>query len=362
MNIQEVKFDCKYFRGSIPCLPNKQDGSQCNNCNHYEAFQHNILIIKLGAIGDVIRTTPLLSKIRKEYPKSKITWITWFPDVLPKDEVDEILLWDATNLFKLLDRKFDWAINLDKEEEACQLLAKVNSKEKRGFIWQNDHLAAASPAAEHKILTGLFDELSQSNTKNYLEEIFEIAHWNFEGETYSIRTNSVLVEQWKSKFSRFSNGKKLIGLNTGCGPRWKTRLWDVANWIELAKNLNQMGYAVVLLGGPGEDEKNKSIAQEVDVFYEGHYSLEEFIALCNALDGVVSQVSLMMHIAVALQIPMVLMNNIFNANEFELYGRGKTVEPSSSCDCYYGGSCTRNRPCMKDISVETIVTNLQSLV
>ncbi|PIU40254.1 MAG: glycosyl transferase, partial [Candidatus Omnitrophica bacterium CG07_land_8_20_14_0_80_50_8] len=34
-----------------------------------------ILIIKLGAMGDVLRTTPLLPALRKKYPGSKITWL-----------------------------------------------------------------------------------------------------------------------------------------------------------------------------------------------------------------------------------------------------------------------------------------------
>ena len=35
-----------------------------------------ICIIKLGALGDVVRTTPLLLGIKEKYPESEITWIT----------------------------------------------------------------------------------------------------------------------------------------------------------------------------------------------------------------------------------------------------------------------------------------------
>ncbi len=84
MNISEVKFDCRHFRGEIPCTPNKLSGSICTDCADYDKITKRILIIKLGAIGDVIRTTPLVEKYRTFYPGCHITWITHTPDILPK--------------------------------------------------------------------------------------------------------------------------------------------------------------------------------------------------------------------------------------------------------------------------------------
>jgi heptosyltransferase-2 len=50
---------------------------------------------------------------------------------------------------------------------------------------------------------------------------------------------------------------------------------------------------------------------------------------------------MVMHIAVALQKPIALMNNIFNANEFYLYHRDVIVQPATGCDCFYGATCAR---------------------
>ena len=60
----EVKRDCRFFRGDVPCKPHKQHGVHCSECKYYEKIDKNILIIKLGAIGDVIRTTPLLRRLK----------------------------------------------------------------------------------------------------------------------------------------------------------------------------------------------------------------------------------------------------------------------------------------------------------
>jgi heptosyltransferase-2 len=59
----------------------------------------------------------------------------------------------------------------------------------------------------------------------------------------------------------------------------------------------------------------------------------------NQCDAVVSAVTMGMHIAIGLKKPLVLMNNIFNPYEFELYGRGEIVEPNKECKCYFSPKC-----------------------
>ena len=45
------------------------------------------MLSELEAIGDIIRTTPILHRLRLLYPDSKIYWLTNYPEVLP-EEVD----------------------------------------------------------------------------------------------------------------------------------------------------------------------------------------------------------------------------------------------------------------------------------
>ncbi len=361
IKLEEVKFDCRHFRAGIPCKPNKEHNVDCKNCEFYSKIEKRILIIKLGAMGDVIRTTPLAVKYKNLYPDCHISWITLSPDVLPKENIDSIYSWNETSIFILSNKKFDIAINLDKEEEACILLKKVKAKEKYGFIWKNNHIAAATPAAEHKLITGFFDHISQKNTKHYLQEIFEICHLEFNDEPYLLNYNKTLAQEWKNKFKEISKGKRIVGLNTGCGNRWLTRLWPEDKWIELINLLENSGYFPIVLGGPQEDEKNKFLSSQTGAYYPGTFSLEEFFAITDACEIVVTQVSMMMHIAVALQKKMILMNNIFNKHEFYLYGKGVIIEPETGCDCFYGNTCKREKSCMHDIKAETVFNEIKKL-
>ncbi len=66
IGIAGIKTDCIFFKGDLPCAPHKKSGVHCPDCPSYQAIETRFLIFKLGAIGDVIRTHPLLRKIRKE--------------------------------------------------------------------------------------------------------------------------------------------------------------------------------------------------------------------------------------------------------------------------------------------------------
>jgi len=360
MDIKSVKFDCRHFRNDIPCKPNKLRGKKCT-CDEYIPISHHILIIKLGALGDVIRSTALLVKYRQLYPNAHITWLTHSPDILPHDgSIDLIGKFEYKILLPILHKQFDIAINLDKDKEACVLLEQVNAKSKYGYTWADGHIAGCNAAADRKLVTGFFDDESKANTKSYPQEIFDICELDFQKEEPLLNVNTKLVEKWKLLKEK-SGGKKIIGLNTGCGPRWATRLWENDNWHNLIFALQKAGYYPVVLGGMDEDEKNKSFSQTTGAYYPGTYSLEEFIAITANCDVIVSAVSMMMHIAIGLKRPLVLFNNIFNKHEFEMYGRGIIVEPTTGCDCFYGNTCTRERPCMLDLPVDSIFEAIKKL-
>jgi len=119
----------------------------------------------------------------------------------------------------------------------------------------------------------------------------------------------------------------------------------------------------MLLGGEQEDEKNKRLSSLTGAYYPGHFSFDEFISLMNRCDVVVSAVTMAMHIAIGLKKPLVLMNNIFNRNEFELYGRGEIVEPDKPCQCFFSPTCKNpDYFCMEHLSPERILNGVKNSI
>ena len=326
----------------------------CGECQWYDPTVERILIIKLGAVGDVIRTTPILHKLKLEFPKSVIHWLTHTPEVIP-EQVDYIHPWQLEDIIQLQATDFDLLINLDKDPQACALASLISAKIKRGFVLRDGKPAPVDKLAEAKFLTGIFDDLNKANLKSYLVELFEICGYRFAGEKYILSNFDHHGYEWE-----IPQPKPLIGLNSGCGGRWKSRLWPEKNWETLANQLNERGFGVLLLGGAEEHDKNQRIAANCSAAYLGHYPLPQFINLVYQCDLVVTAVTMAMHIVIGLEKRLVLFNNIFNRNEFELYGLGQILEPEFECSCFYAPECPND--CMQYIYPERVLATCEQLL
>jgi heptosyltransferase-2 len=348
-----VKTDCRYFLGDRPCKFHKLEGVKCIDCSHYQATSERILVIKLGAAGDVLRTTPLLYPLKERHPQALIYWVTDFPELVPL-EVDRILGLKARDLLILQNTPFSAIYNLDKDPEACSLATMLPAAHKSGFLLENGVCVPVGEPARQKWLTGLSDPLNQANTLSYMEEIFAICDFSYKKEPY------ILHPPHTGKFDGLKTGFPLIGLNTGCGRRWPTRLWPVSNWISLAENLQTRGANVLLLGGPEEHAQNLEIARQTGVPYPGHHPLQEFIEIVGICDLVVTGVTLALHLVLGLGKKLVLFNNIFNRHEFELYGLGEIIEPPLDCLGCFKGQCETN--CMAMITPEVVLEAISRLL
>lgn len=358
-SLDGLKTDCRWFRGDIPCRPHKQKGCHCTEvdgsiCAYYLPQSGNTLIIKLGALGDVIRTTPLLRKLQEVTPQRRVWWLTLSPEVVP-DVVDVVLPFTPQSIVSLQAVHFDQLINLDKDREACALTSILRSDQKQGFTLAEGKPVPINAQASPKYLTGLFDDVSRENRRSYVEEIFDIAGFTFHGEEYILDNFARDGYTWK-----LSSKKPVVGLNTGCGGRWVSRLWPEQYWITLAKRLKHAGYVPLLLGGEQEHKKNLRIAKHSGARYFGHFPLRQFINLVDQCDLVVTAVTMAMHVATGLRKKLVLFNNIFNKYEFELYGRGAILEPEFECSCYYSPVCPNN--CMQYLRVDTVFDQIRELL
>ena len=81
----------------------------------------NVLIVKLGATGDVVRTTPLLRRLN-----SSITWITAAKNgVLLDGLADNLRYFSWEERARALDIAYDLAINLEDTLEVALFLKNV---------------------------------------------------------------------------------------------------------------------------------------------------------------------------------------------------------------------------------------------
>ncbi|MFN3781629.1 MAG: glycosyltransferase family 9 protein, partial [Candidatus Kapaibacteriota bacterium] len=285
-----------------------------------------------------------------------VWWLTLTPEVVPSS-VDNILPLNLESILLLQATEFYKVINLDKDPYACALTKTLKAKEKFGFTLENGKPAPVNNLSYHKFLTGIFDPINQQNTKSYLQEIFEIAGWEYNGEEYILDVDD--SERWNIP----NYDKPIVGLNTGCGERWTSRLWPDHCWIELIQLLQENNYFPMLLGGRAEDEKNQRLSKITGAYYPGHFPLKNFISLVNQCSLVVTAVTMALHIAIGLKKRVVLFNNIFNRHEFELFGRGVIIEPQRPCKCFFSPKCVNPEYfCMDYIFPSKVMEEIKNLL
>lgn len=355
-----IHTDCRHFDGYKPCGPHKRLGARCETCSEHEPISENILVLKLGAAGEVIRCTPILRYLRKNHTSARLIWMTEFPDLIPNGWVDKVIRPTWQNAEWIRAQRWNLVLSLDKDPVTCAMARQLSADRIKGFTL-NGHgrIVAADQDAIHKWHTGLFDDLMKANTRHYVQEIFELCGWPYEGETY------VLPEPESSGTCEIPGEGPIIGLNTGAGAAWPTRIWPEENFALLIRELNHRGLRPLLLGGPDEHEKNLRLARATGAAYIGKRSLRQFLGLVDTCDVVVTAVTMALHMAIGLGKRIVLFNNIFNRHEFHLYGRGRIIEPELGClACYksrFDDACPVAN-CMERISVDRVVAAVMEQV
>lgn len=357
MKKPRIRTDCIYYKGDIPCIFHKKSGRTCM-CNNFEKMGKRIVVIKIGALGDVIRTTPLIRGLKSKYRNCEIYWLTEHPEILP-DQFCIPLKLNSRNILTLMGDKFDILINLDKEKIACSLANILSATKKYGFGLEKGRVAPINRLAMHKWLTGLDDKLNKANPKSYLEEIFEICNLKYAHQDYIINKSKAVVKLPKN-WSR-----PIIGLNTGCGGRWPTRVWPDLNWMQLIKLIKKKKYTPILLGGLAEDKKNKRLAKITGAKYLGVLPLLKFVRIIEDCDIVVTSVSMAAQLCIGLNKKMVLFNNIFNDREFNLKKNQIIIQPNVSCLCcfktHFDDACETVK-CMQLIDPELVLKKIEMLL
>jgi len=332
-----------------------------------------ILIIKLAAIGDVLRTASILQGIKEECPEPYIYWVT-SKEALPMLDnnhlINELHTINEDLIKEFKGKKFDLIINLDEDYEACKLATELEG-EVIGFYLKDNKIVPSESAKEWFNMSALGekprnDMLKKANKKTYQQLMFEII--GIKPKKYDTLLNLKKDEQnFAKKFIAANNiGKNdwVIGLNTGAGGRWQLKKWSVDKTAELADKLhNKLKANVLLFGGPEEKLRNREIIKRcktpiIDTGCDN--SLLQFAALINFCSLIITSDSLAMHIAIALKKRVVVLFGPTSANEIELYGLGKKIAPKMDCVCCYKKTCDKKPNCMDMISVDEVFKNVES--
>lgn len=359
--MRTVHTDCRHYRGDRPCAPHKQEGVICDDCRHFDPIQERLLIVKLAAMGDVLRTTALLPALRERFPHAHVTWVTAAESasLLARNPyLDRVLLPDAATVALLMQERFERVVCLDLDPQATALAALARCARRDGFV-RDEHGAVVpgGPAAEQWYEMSLWDDQKKGNTATYQQHVFRMLGLQHAGEEPVLVLDEAEREAARARTAAMV--RPLVGLNLGGGGRWRYKRWTVDGFVALAERLHrERGATPVLLYGPPEQPIADEVARRLSVPYGDGRSdnpVRAFAALVGACDLLVTGDTLAMHLAIAQRVPTVVLFGPTSAAEIELYGRGAKIVADIPCRCCYLPDCTVRPTCMDRIFVDTVL-------
>src|SRR6187399_289799 len=260
-----------------------------------------ILIVKLGATGDVVRTTPLLRRF-----EGHVTWVTASKNMVLLENLEglpvtlDVINWESRASLK--GRKFDLLIHLEDDLETASIQEIVQCGRKFGaYSNENGQMLYTSDASEWFDLSLISvhgikqaDELKVRNRRTYQELVFKGLGLNFSGEEYVLPP------------TRQSDLKADVAIAPEAGSVWPMKKWAHYEWLK--GELESRGLKVNYL--------------------PTRATLAEHLADVRAHRCLVSGDSLPMHLALGSGIPTV---SLFNCTSpWEIYDYGlltKIISP-----------------------------------
>lgn len=289
-----------------------------------------ILVIKWGALGDIVMSTPAIRALRENYPYAKITILSneLMKEILPQgflnDElilintkggkIDEPILKQLGLIRQLRKRKFDLAVNLRWTSERCAMIAYLSGAKQR---------VSSGPKNVMRLYTikvdapsGRYHEIRRNL------DIVRALDLTVDNENPILYISERDQEFADNFFARNSLDKS----NTFCvhpGASKPVRAWMPERFREIAKRMvEQFGAQVIVTRGKGEEKLAHQVADGLDkaVVCESTNSIGILAAIIKNSKMFFSNCTGPMNVAVAVGTPVVALLGSSDPEDWGAYG------------------------------------------
>jgi heptosyltransferase-2 len=325
-----------------------------------------ILIIHTAFIGDIVLSTPLISKIYDTYESCEITYLTNKngASILENNpKLSNIMVYDKRgddkglkSFFKIIKKvkseKFDIAFIPHRYLRSTLI----------GFLSGIPQRIGYNVAAFNFLFT---KKILYDKNKHEVEKLLSFVSEN--------KKNDYNIELYPSKKDEKEGNiltgdiksKKLVIIAPGT--KWKTKQWPIDYFNYLIEKLNKRKDTIIGITG-GVDEKDLNMAQGRNIIdLRGKTTLLELTAIMKKGDILLSNDSSPIHIASAF--PQLKIYAIFGptVKEFGFFPWSKNSKvyeimnlPCRSCGIHGGNKCKVGHfRCMRDIKPQIILENIE---
>jgi heptosyltransferase-2 len=326
-----------------------------------------ILIRSTNWVGDAILTTPAIRAVRKNFPDAEVSILAkpWVAPVFYNNpDIDHLLVYDSEGRHKGLAGKvrvsrslrkgrFDLAVLLQNAFEAALLAYLAGIPRRLGYKTDGRHLLLT-----HGV--GVEPKLREVHETEYYLGILEGAGLGRAGLELTLRVSNEErneADVFLSKH-RVDSGELLVGVSPGAtyGP---AKRWFPDRFAALCDRLQESyGVSIVILGGPGDAAVGDQVSRSMKnppVNLCGKTTLRQAISVINKCHLFITNDSGLMHVAAALDIPLVA---IFGSTNPVTTGPGGTkshiVRVPMDCSPCLKPHCPQDHRCMKEITVDKV--------
>ena len=308
-----------------------------------------ILILKIGALGDVIRTTYFLPGLKRLYDNFvEIYWVTSntaFELLEENKYIDKLIkIEDEKEMKKLENENFDWIISLEDEKEIFEKIENFKFKKFSGVYKKKEYLTYTEDLKKWFDM-GLLSkygkekaDILKKNNKLSHKEIFSKGLNIDILEPYFFNDTN-LEKKINKNFEKY-NKKYLIGLNLNAGKRWPSKALKVEEGKKLIQELlKDKKNHLFILGGKEELEINRFLIQdfikEKNITLINPCKLKEFAAIVKNLDLLITSDTLALHLAIAQKVKTISYYAPTSAVEIDTFGNGEKIISEAEDYCSY---------------------------
>ncbi len=328
-----------------------------------------VLIVRLGALGDIVHAIPVAVALRRAYPDAQIDWVVSAKhrEILELVPVlnQRIIVNDRGRssggvsmmaaIRELRRQRYDIAIDLQGLIKSAVIARLSGARRVLGFNakYARESFASALYTEQHD--PGGEGMYAASETRHVVD--INLGMLALLGVKSGPPEFGLQVHQSAAVTKVIEQaGGHFVLLNTGAA--WPNKRWPAARLGELAKRLqDSRGLRSIVLWGPGE----QPLADEVVTTARGaailapQTTIADIAALAAAASVMVSGDTGPTHIGSAVGTPLV---GIYGPTRPERNGPlgadDASVSRATVCVCHHLRECRRERMCLLDIDVQEV--------
>jgi len=237
-----------------------------------------ILIIKLGALGDVVLAAPLFARLLDAHASDRVTLLTApeYRELLGGFHGLRVIGFKRRGLINML-RLLRWLL-AQQFDVVYDLQGSLRSRVMT-LLTQAQLRAGPAPALAYTHAPSAANRRPLHAFERF-NAVLRVAGVEAAAASPCLPVRAAAaarVDAWLRQ--QGFDGRRLALLHAGASPRWSSKRWPEAYFLELAMALEAVGLSVIWLGGEMERESNRRLAEQTGMDASAVFSLSELAAL-----------------------------------------------------------------------------------